>query len=100
PVPLTVVERQRMAFVAASTRNCERRRRIEAAREEHHGAHHRQRPGTLPQSTLCSCTCKRTGKPSSRIQSARVPAGSSSWLGEKNTGHGSGCFATTSRAHS
>ena len=76
-MPLAVVERQRMALVAARARNRERRRGIEAAREQDDGAAHRQRPGTLPQSTLCSCTCKRTGKRSSRIQSASVPAGSS-----------------------
>ena len=49
-----------------------------------------QRPGTSPQSTLCSWSITRTSRPSARTQSANSPAGVPQ-TGWKTTSHGTGC---------
>ncbi len=88
-VPLTVVDRERIALEALLARDGQRGGRVEAA-----GKQHDRRcgtpwscyfPGTLPHRYLCSWIWKRTGSRSSRIQSASCRAGSCSWLGENST---------------
>ena len=85
-VTLAIGHRQRVALQALLARQREHRGGIESARKQDDGASCSSLfPGTLPHSTLCSWSWKRTGSRSARIQSASSRAGSCSALGENST---------------
>ncbi len=91
-VALPVIDRQRMAdeaLLSAPSRARSPNRALPTAaprpRTEPRFTVPRYLPGTLPHRYLCSWIWNRTGRRSSRIQSASSRAGSCSWLGENST---------------
>ena len=72
------------------------------ARLDGQAAHGGHTPRSAPgHRYLWSCTCNRTGRPSSRIQRPRAPGSSTPWTGENSTVQRSAIrfSRTRSRAH-
>ena len=92
-VALSIRDRERVALETGIA--CERQHGcgIDSAGEQNYCASSQLRilvhtiylPGTLPQSTLCSCIWKRTGSRSARIQSASIRGSSCPALGLNST---------------